>query len=371
MSAIGLDETALAKFPFWCAVCSLDLQSAASLSEHQDGRKHRKRLWRQQVYHDPDNKDENSFPSDHQLFSSALPPIDEEELFNGLAQGQFHSVVVLTGAGVSTSAGVPDFRSPGSGIFEEIRSRFGRRFPEARDQPEVVLSRSFARSNPEVWRSEVEPFVRSAVKSEDLMPTSAHKFCAWLHHQGCLRRVYTQNVDGLHLHPSLGLPECKVVECHGSARKDTLVMYGDSLPERFFECCDADFPANSKGCVDLMIVMGTSLQVAPFCAVPNMAPRGCTRVLVNRYLNECFWNNFSMSRALAADGCMVMSGRTRIGARKDVPLRPLWVDRKARRRWRQLMVEGDCDDFVARFFSSSAAVEMGLALELRKSASMD
>uniref|UniRef100_A0A7S4JWF5 Deacetylase sirtuin-type domain-containing protein n=1 Tax=Odontella aurita TaxID=265563 RepID=A0A7S4JWF5_9STRA len=345
--------------PFWCEVCSLDLQSAATLSQHIAGRKHARRLWQQRATGDNqgDLRKTKLFPS------RALPSIDEEELFDGLAKRKFRSVVVLTGAGVSTSAGVPDFRSPGSGIFEEIRSRFGERFPEARDQPEVILSRSFATAHPEVWETEVEPFVRSAVKSDNIFPTAAHKFCAWLHRQGFLRRVYTQNVDGLHLHPSLGLPKDMVVECHGSARNNTLVMYGDSLPMRFFDCCDIDFPENGTGSVDLIIVMGTSLQVAPFCAVPNMAPRGCTRVLVNRYLDECLWNDFSPSRSQAAYGSVVVSGRTRIGSRKDVPLRPFWTDRKARKKWRQLLIETDCDDFVASFFRSPAATAKGLHLD--------
>lgn len=43
---------------------------------------------------------------------------------------------------------------------------------------------------------------------------------------------------------------------------------------------------------------------------------------------------------------------TQIGSRKKVALRPLWQERGARRRWRQLLVESDCDAFVGRFFET-------------------
>ena len=67
---------------------------------------------------------------------------------------------------------------------------------------------------------------------ERFQPTLAHKFTAWLHQRGWLNRVYTQNVDGLHLHPSLNIPDELVVECHGSLRNpaEPLVLYGDELP---------------------------------------------------------------------------------------------------------------------------------------------
>ena len=67
----------------------------------------------------------------------------------------------------------------------------------------------------------VQPWLASW-RAEDARPTAAHRLCAWLHRRGWLRRVYTQNVDGLHLAPELGLPASAVVECPGSFRDGML-----------------------------------------------------------------------------------------------------------------------------------------------------
>lgn len=157
-------------------------------------------------------------------------------------------------------------------------------------QPENLLSRSFLDRHNEAWRDEVAPWLRQ-MRWREARPTATHHFCAWLQRQGWLRRVYTQNVDGLHSHPEVGLPSEYVVECHGALRDATIVLNGDSLPQRFDTCCRQDFSKDAGGGhdddVDLVLVFGTSLQVAPFCGVPNMAPTGCSRVLVNRCLADC------------------------------------------------------------------------------------
>ena len=214
--------------PIWCNVCSLDLQSSKSLSEHKTGRKHRDRAY-QQTSVSCSSRDKlppsYSFSSNSRFaLSIQLPPLfndDSEtpeignaltELFQNLATGTYRNIVVCTGAGVSTAAGVPDFRSAG-GLFERIGREFGDRFPEAKHNPEWMLSRSFARQYPHVWENIVLPRIQADYNG--LQPTLTHRFCAWLHWKGWLRRVYTQNVDGLHLHPSLNLPTDLVVECHG------------------------------------------------------------------------------------------------------------------------------------------------------------
>ena len=125
----------------------------------------------------------------------------EEDLFAALAGGAYRSVVVVLGAGVSVAAGIPDFRSP-DGLFEVVRTRFGERFPELWGAPERLLSRDFCERHPAVWHAEVVPLLRSW-KLEEARPTAAHRFLAWLHGRGWLRRVYTQNVDGLELHPDV------------------------------------------------------------------------------------------------------------------------------------------------------------------------
>jgi len=188
--------------------------------------------------------------------------------------------------------------------------------------------------------------------------------------QGWLRRVYTQNVDGLHSYPELGLPAELVVECHGALRDGSIVMYEDPMPSGFDSACKLDFPRIPREPnVDLLLVFGTSLQVAPFCAVPNMAPHGCTRVLVNLCLSHCMVNAFSRRRQSSYYSSDDLNGRcfapatARLGDWKDVSLRPMWQDRKASQKWPQLLVEGECDAFVKRFFASSEARVRGLHLQ--------
>merc|ERR1712060_343072 len=119
-------------------------------------------------------------------------------------------------------------------------------------------------------------------------------------------------------------------------RDGSLVMYGDPMPKQFDQCCRQDFECPSSGSnVDLLLVFGTTLRVAPFCTLPNMAPQGCTRVLVNNNLQNCLRNH---------------------GSSKS------WCDGNALKRWRQLLIESDNDAWVGRFFASPAAIERSLCL---------
>lgn len=319
------------EFPeFWCEICEKDLQSIKSLREHVKGKFHLRK---------------SGFPQ-NKIPSSVA--IDEHELFVGLRNRIYRNVVVLTGAGVSTAAGVPDFRSPG-GLFESIRKEFGFKFPFVHRSPEILLSREFANKFPDTFQNEVLPLIENLKPSGDLQPTATHKFCEWLYREGLLRRIYTQNVDGLHLHHSLNIDKDMVVECHGSISRHDLVLYGDDLPQRFYDCCCQDFPENTSkngSAVDLIIVFGTSLQVLPFKAVPNLAPRGCTRVMVNRCIADCndqpkISNNYAFP-----------SRTIRLGSRRLVTTKNLWTAREGNKRWAQLLVESECDAFVERFFST-------------------
>ncbi|CAH0369965.1 unnamed protein product [Pelagomonas calceolata] len=180
---------------------------------------------------------------------------------------------------------------------------------------------------------------------------------------GVLARLYTQNVDGLHTHEDLFTATWaeKVVECHGSIRDGSIVLYGDALPPRVAHCLAEDFGAGSSD-VDLVLVFGTSLQVAPFCAIPNLAPRGCARVLVNLAIDDCLANAWSRApsrqKHLRLD-CYGGPGHCGVGhacsmklAGRAVQLGALWTDD---RRWRQLLCGEACDAWAARFFASTAS----------------
>ena len=266
-----------------------------------------------------------------------------QEFYDSLANGKYKSIVMVLGAGISVSAGIPDFRSPG-GLFEAVRNHFGEKFPEVMETPEHLLSRKFCSENPEVWKNEVVPMLRSW-KLEDTQPTITHKMIGWLYKQGWLTRVYTQNIDGLELHPEI-LSELsidttneyseKIVQAHGSMRNGTVVLYGDKLSDNFYKTCEKDFN-NPEKPVDLVLVMGTSLQVAPFCAIPNLVPKTATRVLVDPNPNRVLsLNPWSTTTKLAG---------------RDVKLGSLW--KKQDSPWNnELLVKSTSDDFVIQFFKS-------------------
>ena len=267
--------------------------------------------------------------------------------YDSLANGLYKSIVLVLGAGISVSAGIPDFRSPG-GLFEAVQNHFGKKYPEVMNKPEYLLSRKFCNMNPIVWKEEVIPMLRSW-KLEDTQPTITHKMIGWLHKQGWLTRVYTQNIDGLELHPEI-LSELsinpteyseKIIQAHGSMRDGTVVLYGDKLHEKFYKSCDNDFN-NPENPVDLVLVMGTSLQVAPFCSIPNLVPTTATRVLVDP----------NPSRVISLNS---WSTTTKLAGR-DVELGSLW--KKSNTHWEnELLIKSTSDNFVIQFFKSSVAIK--------------
>jgi len=141
------------------------------------------------------------------------------------------------------------------------------------------------------------------------------------------------------------------------------VLYGDPLPDVFEKSLDEDFCGSHQ--VDLVVVFGTSLRVAPFCAVPNLAPSGATRILCLRQLEDAFHNDFSKRKRFFPEDCYSAASRSSVClAGREVTLRQQRRrgDSKANRRWRQMLVEDDCDLFVKRFFASDAALELGFSL---------
>lgn len=199
------------------------------------------------------------------------------QLLADLAGHKYKNVVVLAGAGISTAAGIPDFRSPKTGLYANLQ-KFNLPYPEA------VFDIQYLRKNP-------SPFFMlcSEMYPTQFQPTSFHHFIKWISDLGCLKRVYTQNIDTLER--LAGVPPSKIVEAHGSfARnfcidchleapkhlveafilekrgvyrceacdgivKPEIVFFGESLPTRFFDCMDSDFNED----IDLVIVAGTSL----------------------------------------------------------------------------------------------------------------
>lgn len=222
-----------------------------------------------------------------------------EALLTDISAGKYKLIVVLAGAGVSTAAGIPDFRTPGTGLYSNLQ-RFDLPFPEA------VFDLEYLRERPEAFF-----LLASEMYPTQFEPTAFHRFVAWLARLGYLKRVYTQNIDTLErragvpaeliveAHGSFSANHC--IDCHEEADKDEvertivvekevprckvcdgivkpdIVFFGEALPERFHELMATDFDD-----VDLAIVAGTSLQVSPFNQLPMLVPKGVPRYLLNR-----------------------------------------------------------------------------------------
>ncbi|KAH8762958.1 DHS-like NAD/FAD-binding domain-containing protein [Hyaloscypha finlandica] len=213
--------------------------------------------------------------------------------------GRPKRVVVMTGAGVSTSAGIPDFRSPDTGLYANL-ARLDLPYAEA------VFDISYFRQNP-------DPFyvLAKELYPGKFYPTIAHSFVALLNEKSLLQMLFTQNIDCLER--KAGVPGDKIVEAHGSFAtqrcidckteypgnlmiqaveagevphctvpqcnglvKPDIVFFGEALPEAFFQ--NRHVPAMA----DLVIVMGTSLSVQPFASLPQFASEAVPRVLINK-----------------------------------------------------------------------------------------
>eukprot|EP01134_Creolimax_fragrantissima_P000719 CFRG0719T1 len=140
---------------------------------------------------------------------AALPHVDTFSSLCAVLR-QSTRVVVVLGAGVSTSCGIPDFRSE-NGLYAMVeRMKFG---VTALDQPESLFDAEFFAHDPlpyYTWASTMHRLMDTA------QPSNAHLFLKLLEDRGQLLRVYTQNVDGLE--ERAGVSPGRIVYSHGSMR---------------------------------------------------------------------------------------------------------------------------------------------------------
>jgi NAD+-dependent protein deacetylase SIR2 len=232
-------------------------------------------------------------------------------LARDLATGKYRDVIVLSGAGVSTGSGIPDYRS-GAGLFASVgREAFSDRATYREKRPELL--KAFA----------------------DKQPTASHQLATWLANRGWLRRVYTQNVDGLY--QKAGLFQDFLLEVHGNLERDDVVLYGDQLPVAFKPLvaedfalereCDGTRTADSQVPPDLVLVMGTSLAVAPFCGLPNLAPKFVKRTWIT--LHPARSRDFG-------PGDVAKFGKRKVSLRNTFGVRSPLTD---------LVLNVDCDEF--------------------------
>ncbi len=121
------------------------------------------------------------------------------------------SVVALTGAGISVPSGIPDFRSPGTGIWQNV------------DPMKVAHIDSFRADPVRFWRFYGERFATLGGKR----PNGAHRALVAMERRGLLDGVITQNVDMLHR--KAGIEE--LVEMHGSIARCTCPDCGGDIPQ--------------------------------------------------------------------------------------------------------------------------------------------
>ncbi|CAH8667069.1 unnamed protein product [Schistosoma margrebowiei] len=231
-----------------------------------------------------------------------LASLDIEGVTQLIHDGQVNKIITMVGAGVSTAAGIPDFRSPSSGIYDNLED-FNLPTPNA------IFSIDYFRNDPRPFFEIARRLYRPEAK-----PTLAHCFIRLLHDKGLLLRHYTQNCDSLER--LSGLPEEKLVEAHGTFHtghcikckklhdfefmlneilakrvpkcleckdvvKPDVVLFGESMPKKFFKNLSSDL----NNC-DLLIIMGTSLTVLPFCAMIHRVGNDVPRLYINREYND-------------------------------------------------------------------------------------
>lgn len=138
------------------------------------------------------------------------------QIVEGLRSGRIHRVVVLTGAGCSVASGIPDFRSPG-GFYESLRPELITATPQEREtmeeDPSMVVNKDMFRRNQFPYLEVRRPFILGTIERA-WKPTLTHFFFKVMDDKGLLRRIYTQNIDGLDYHTEI--PSERIVSVHGS-----------------------------------------------------------------------------------------------------------------------------------------------------------
>jgi NAD-dependent deacetylase len=200
------------------------------------------------------------------------------------------STVALTGAGISVPSGIPDFRSPGTGLWTKV------------DPMKVAHIDAFHRDTAGFW----EYYRPRFEMLSDKQPNPAHTALAELERRGLLDAVITQNIDRLHakagsrriveVHGSIATSSCVscgqtyrledvaglfdeegIAVCPGCAGKvkPDVVLFGELLPEGAM----AEAQALCSG-AELLLCVGSALEVYPVAALPELTIAAGGRVAI-------------------------------------------------------------------------------------------
>lgn len=224
------------------------------------------------------------------MSGAQVEPTEIEQAADLLRHARY--AVLLSGAGFSTPSGIPDFRSPVHGLWQNVNPM------------EAVSLTNFYRQ-PEKFFDWFRPLAHSIWKAR---PNAAHEAVAELECRGILRAVVTQNIDGLHqaagsknvyeLHGSTRTLSCQGCESRFPASqfypayiadgiiphcpkcsallKPDIVFFEEMLPmdawEELVACCSS---------CDVLLVVGSSLEVSPASQLPMLAIQNGAHLVIN------------------------------------------------------------------------------------------
>lgn len=200
-------------------------------------------------------------------------------------------IVAFTGAGISTPSGIPDFRSADCGLWQD-------------DDPMEVASIYGFRKNPQAFFDWVRPLAKITATAQ---PNAAHLALVKLEQLGKLKGIITQNIDMLHsragnstvyeLHGHLRQATCihcftkydaepiiedivqlglvpRCPKCQGVLKPD-VILFGEQLPYK-----QVQLAKNATRKCDLMMIIGSSLEVFPASELPMLAYRNNAKILI-------------------------------------------------------------------------------------------
>lgn len=271
------------------------------------------------------------------------PRLDQYRTIDDAAQllRERKNIMVITGAGISTSLGIPDFRSKNTGFYSRLLQM-------GYEEPEQVFDIQNFDDDPRTFYALAGDIIPDLEKW-----TPTHEFIRLLQDKEKLLTNYTQNIDNVEAHA--GIRKDKLIQCHGSWAMATCRKCKYKVPgEEIFDCVRAQKPAECKRClediaaqqpskkrkrtsngngskkkrssdedsesdgaydipqpgimkpditffgeqlpndffdrlkdvdkdkVDLVIVMGTSMKVAPVSEIPNFLPRDIPQIYISR-----------------------------------------------------------------------------------------
>ena len=215
------------------------------------------------------------------------------KIANHLSLKKYQKIGVMTGAGISVNAGIPDFRSK-SGIYSKVTS------------PELIFDIHHFRKKPQDFYD-----LAPKIVTPDPSPTLTHYFISFLEYKNLLQICYSQNIDGLERKAGV----TKIVQAHGNKEKahcslcyaeynrsDLMIAMKKSTPIYcdckgpikpdvvfFGEPLPKDFEENKYlvKSADLLLIFGTSLIVQPFSSLIHLV-EDIPRIVINNSNHDTY-----------------------------------------------------------------------------------